>query len=246
MGGHAYTLSAYRLHSGQDPLVPIDTIALDTPTPSVRGAWWPRLDPQEHLVYVPCEHYGISVIKLEGEKLLKVNQLKCVAAPVAVTVVSPHHLYVIDGASSTVCLVDAKTDTITTRLELSEALSGFEPYRLAILGDTLSAGCLPPGASTDSADSLSNLLVYKCGSSNPGKLVRPEGLRHVEGMGTDNHSKFLMADRFVHAVFVLNVRGELCHRIDVTDNLVPMDSAVDGGKLLVGCEDRTILVMSNP
>ncbi len=244
-GGIAYALSAYR-YGGQDALVPIDTITIDTPRLPVRGAWWPRLDPQEHLVYVPCEHYGISVIQLEGEKLVKVRQLRCVAMPVAVTVASPKCLYVVDGASDTIHLVDAKTDRIMTRLEIPEALSGFGPYRLAILGDTLLAGCPQSGTSIKKTGNLTNLLVYKCGSSNPGKLLNPEVLRHVEGISTDDHSKFHLADRFAHAVFVLNVRGELCHRIDVSDNLVPMDSAVDGGKLLVGCEDGTILVMSNP
>ncbi len=246
--GDSYSLTAYSLRGEKPNLAPIDTLSLGCRMSTSRGAWWPRLDPQEHLVYVPCEHHGVLVIKWTGEKMVKTGDLKCVASAVAVAVVSRHFLYVADETRSTVCLVDTKADRITSRLEFPETLGGLARYRLAILGDTLLVGCEDinfPNRKRRSRN-LTNLVMYKHGTSSPVKLFQPEGLRHLEGLSTDNHSKFLLTDRLANAVFVMGARGDVCqiHGLHLSD-LVPIDSFVRDGQLFVGCENGSVFVMSN-
>ncbi len=247
--GDAYSLSAYSLRGENPNLTQIDTISLGCRMSTRRGAWWPRVDPHEHLVYVPCEHHGVLVIKWTGEKMVKTADLKCVTSAVAVAVVSRHFLYVADETIGTVYLVDTKADRIKTRLEVPETPGAGAPYRLATLGDTLLVwyGDYAFPNSNRLSPSLTNLVMYKHGTTSPVKLLQAEGLRHLEGLSTDNYSKFLLTDRFEYAVFVMDATGDVCQKIPrlSLNTQIPIDCFVSDGQLFVGCENGSIFVQSN-
>ncbi len=213
----------------QDNVTLLDTLHLE------EEPWPPRIDCQSGRVYFSCQSRGIYVVKYDGRKLLLITILTCAGRPGALTVVSPHTLYVSDWYSNNVCLVDVTQDRVTARLQNPVEVAYSHPWSIAVLGDTV----LVETASV-------KLLTYRHGVPTQGKLLpKPQGLEDISSLTTDHHSSFLLVDDECNTVFVLDISGNLTHTISIPRDKRPRDCTVVGGHLWVGCVSGSIIVMSS-
>ena len=245
-----YRLSTYALDKDKKKLKRLDSLTLETTRFGSRGVWWPRSDPRERCVYLPCEGDGLMVLRWEGGRVVKTKTLTCVTSAVSVAVMSSRCLYVGDGQNRDVCVIDVLQDRITDRLSVPKGFEGKYPLRLTSLGDNVLVGYEyipafdgPPFGRL--SQYLDTLVLYKHPSRVPVRVVHPEGLKHMEGIGSDKHSKFLMVDRFTHLVFVLDAKGAVSRKVFIPGDKVLMDSAVADGKLWLACEAGEIIAMSS-
>ncbi len=198
--------------------------------------WQPRVDLQSGLVYIPCGSNGVSVVKYDGSKLVSVTTLRCVAKAVSLAVVSPDSLYVCDGDSETICLVDVTQDKVTARLQAPQGVVRGSPCHIAVLGDTILV-----------AYGGEDLVLYRHGVPTLGQLLpRPQGLVFVHGLTTDHHSNFLLMDRSINTVNVLDISGNLTHTIPISGYRAPWDCTVVEDQLWLACDyNGDIIVMSS-
>ncbi len=214
--------------SDQDTVTLLDTLDLEG------EAREPRVDRQSGQVYIPCRSRGVCVVRYDGSKLVPVTTLRCVWAA-SLAVVSTDTLYVCDGGSKTVCLIDVIQDRVTARLQLPGEVRGEIPLNIAVLGDTVLVWY-----------GSDNLVIYQHGVPTPGRVTpRPQGLGYVFGLTTDHHSSFLMCDDRSRSVYVLDISGNHTHTIPIPGDRVPWDCTVVGGQLLVGCTNGSSIVMSS-
>ncbi len=207
---------------------------LDTATVK-SGARLPRVDGHSQQVYVPrYPSRGVSVVSWEDNRLTPQATLECVGECHSVGVMSPHTLCACDGGSESVNVVSVTDDTVTARLSKPEEVRDKEPYKTAVLGDSVLV-----------AYQDDNLVVYDNGVSSPGTMVTwPAGLRSLAmyGMSSDGVSRFLVCEE--KAVFTLDVNGRLCDKINIDTDSQAWDCTVVDGKLLVGCYNGDIVVLS--
>ncbi len=91
-----------------------------------------------------------------------------------------------------------------------------------------------------------DLVTYQHGVPTYGKVLpRPQGLRSVTALTTDNHSSFLLVDDDSHIVYVLDISDNLIYTIPIPGDRWPQDCTVVGGQLWVGCYNGNIIVMSS-
>ena len=239
-------LNAYSV-SDESKLTQLDSLDLDSKTSGSRGVWWPRADHWNQCVYVPCEGNGLIVVRWNGTNLVKTKALTCVTPAVSVAPMSSHHLYAGDGDRKDVCVVDIAQDKVIKRLSPPKRFEDRYPLRIAVLGDNVLVGfehlfafALPSRVKKH----LDTLVLYKHESTAPVKFVQPKGMQHAEGIGTDGHSKFLVADRFTGEIFVIYAGGHLSRKIVIPDATELIDVTVADGKLWVGSYEGGVFLMS--
>ncbi len=200
----------------------------------------PRVDRHSHRVYVQCYAAGVQIFRLENNQLLPVGKLGCVKDVVSVAVNTADTVFVCDRDTKSVCLVSVSADTVIMQLETPEQVQGERPRRVAVLGETILV-CY--------GDNI--LVAYNRNSPTTGQVLQtPEGLQLVYSITTDNYSSFLITDYSSAALFVLDDRGYLHHRIipdagAATDNSRLLDCAVVQSQLWLGYEGVSIVVMSS-
>ncbi len=195
------------------------------------------------------------MVKYDGCKLLVVTTLRCVRDVSSLAVASSDTLYVCDKNSQTVCLVDVTMDRVTQRLQKPRGASpDLTPSHVAFLGETLLVyhnstvtNYYSHGASSTTTTNISKPLVtYRHGATTPVKVIPwSQNIYMAQALTTDNHSSFLMIGHYPPSVYVLNINGDLTHTIPIVSDSEPVDCAVVGKKLWVGCSNREIIVISS-
>ena len=214
-----------------------DLTLLDTVT--VEGGWYPRVDGHSKQVYIPHGTYrGVSVIGWDDTRLTTPRVLKCVDRCVSVGVLSPHTLCACDRTSGSVSVVSVTDDAVTATLQKPLKVRGQAPYLTAVLGGSVLV--MYEGHSPVVYNGVSQW------SQSPGTAVtRPAGLQFVRGVSSDGVSRFFLCDPDSTAVYILDVSGQLCDKVNIdTASLQVWDCTVGDGKLWVGCHNGDIVIMS--
>ncbi len=231
-GGHSYSLAVYFVQSGDITL--LDRLELGT------GYWWPlspRVDRHSRRVFVACGDSGVTVARLDGDRLVRERTLTCVRDAVSVDVMSADTAYVGDRDSHNVCVVDVRNDRITSTLETPDSVKGKTPYSLAVLGDSVMVRYGYPNTT---------LVVYSHGSHGLVRVIpNPGGLQFVSAVSTDCHSNFLVTDIRTESVFVMDASGNLRHSVNISAGSGPVDSAVVNRQLWAGCDNGNVVIMSS-
>ncbi len=229
-----YSLAVYRIQS--------DITLLDRLKLEMSVLWYsvsPRVDRHSQHVFVPCRDSGVTVVRLDRDRLVRKRTLTCVKDAVSVDVMSTDNAYVGDYDSESVHVVDIINDRITLTLEKPDIGKDNLPHSLAVLGDSIMVayGYTDP-----------TLVVYRHGSPAPVRVIpRPGGLQELTVVSTDCHSlKFLLTDNVTNSVFVIDENGELHHRVNIdTESSTLSDCAVVNRQLWVGCYSGDIIMMSS-
>ncbi len=233
LGRDSTSLTVYRVQSDSG-----DITWLDTLTGLGEGGWCPRVDRYNHRVFVPCRYSGVTVARLDGDRLVRERTLTCVSA-ISVGVMSADTVYVGDYDSYRVHVVDIRNDRITATLETPDTVRGV-PASLAVLGDSVIV-CY---------GNFFPLVVYRHGGSSPIRVIPlPVGLKYVYAISTDCHSNYLVTDWQTRSVFVIDTNGDLRDTVNIhtdrdTDSW-PEDCAVVNRQLWVGFRNGYILMMSS-
>ncbi len=89
------------------------------------------------------------------------------------------------------------------------------------------------------------LVLHKNGVSSPGTMVTPPtGLNPVNCISSDGVSRFLVCNWKSKAVFILDMSGELCDKINIDTDRVVWDCTMAEGKIWVGYYTGEVHVMS--
>ena len=204
----------------ENDLMQLDTQYLDT----FQGAR-PSVDHYTGKIYIADRFRAVGVFWYDGTKLLELSSLICISAPGELAVVSRDELYVCDSDDRTVSLVDVNKDRVTAKLIAPDKIGRQRPDSIAVVGETLLVSYIYPEL---------NLVIYRHGIPTPGKMVpRPQGLRSVTALSTDNHLCFLVTDGESNAVYVLDLSGKLVRVIPSPVNDIRDCIVVDGQLLLV-------------
>ncbi len=200
-GRSSISLTVYRVQSGSGDLTRLNTLTgLET------GDWMecqcPCVDRHSHRVFVPCPGSGVTVARLEGDRLVRERTLTCVRDAVSMDVMSPDTVYVGDEDNCSVHVVDVRDDRITSTLETPDTVRRDQwPRSLAVLGDSIMVSY---GDYT--------LVVYRHGSPVPVRVIpHPEGLKFASTVSTDCRSNYIVTDYRTRSVFVIYTNGKLYH-----------------------------------
>ena len=199
---------------------------------------YPRVDGHSQKVYIPGGlPSGVSVVSWEDNRLTPHPTLTCVDKCRSVGVMSKYTLCMCDTTNGNVSVVSVTDDTVTATLQKPEEVRNKNPSKTAVLGDSVLIWYEDK-----------NLVVYNKGVSSLSTMVTwPEGLQSVYGMSSDGVSRFLVCDRNSNAVFILDVSGKLCDKINI-DTVSPVavvrDCTVVYRNVWVGCLNGDIVVMS--
>ena len=187
-------------------------------------------------MFFPVLAQGITVARLDGDRLVREKTLTCVWEAISVDVLSPDTVYI--GDMERVHVVDVRDDRIMLTLEKPGPVELYgKPYGLAVLGNTVMvfygnlAGCL---------------VAYSHGSPVPVRVItHPEGLQSVSAISTDCQRHFLLTDQFADSVFVIDASGNLCHTVNTGTHSGLMDCVVVNKQLWVGTMSGDIIIMSS-
>ncbi len=206
---------------------------LDTVT--LEAGLFPRVDGHSQQVYMPRGSYqGVAVVSWEGNRLTTQRTLKCVGECRGMGVMSTHTMVVCDRDIGSASVVSVTDDTVTARLSRPEEVGDQKPWMTAVLDDSV--------LMTYEGDSL---VIYENGVSSAGTMVTwPAGLHSVNGVSSDGVSRFLLCDWESKAVFILDVSGKMCGKINIDTDSWVEDCTVVDGNLWVGCSNGDIVVMS--
>ena len=197
--------------------------------PSLR----PRMDHHSRRVFIPCLDSGVTVARLDGDRLVTERTLTCIRRALSVDVMSPDTVYVGDSDSRSVHVVNVIANRITSTLMKPDTLRDQPPYSLAVLGDSVMVGY-----------SGSNLVIYRHGSPAPVRVIpRPGGLMEVSAISTDYHSNFIVTGGNTSSMFIIDSAGNLHHTIKHTASM-PEDCVVVNGQLWVS-DFYGIVIMSS-
>ncbi len=201
------------------------------------GTKYPRVDGHKQRVYIPrCDVYneGVSVASWADRQLRPQRTLECVGSCYSVAVISPHTLCACDVDDHAVRVVKVTNGTVTSNMMKPKGLTYSTPKRTAVLGDNILIWY------TDD-----NLVVHGNGVSSPGTIVdMPPGLQMVKGMSSDGESRFFICNGPGRTVFILDMNGKLCVKVKINTDSNVQDCTVMDRKLLVGCKNGDIVVMS--
>ena len=75
-------------------------------------------------------------------------------------------------------------------------------------------------------------------------IAWPAGLRWFSGMPLDGVSRFLVCSTDSKALFVMDVSGTLCDKINIDTVSNVEDFTVGDGKLWVGCYNGDVVTMA--
>ena len=206
----------------------LDTMALEE-------GLLPRVDGHSQQVCIPggLLFPGVSVVRWEDNRLTTPRTLECVGKCYSVGVISPQTLGVCDSDSRSVSVVSVTDDRVTATLRKPEVVEDETPDDTAVLGDSV---LVRYGSS---------MVVYENGVSSTGTMVpTPMGLQSVYSMSSDGVSRFLVCDEESNTVFVLDVKGKLCDKINIDTDSRVEDCKIVDGKLWVGCYNGDIVVLS--
>ncbi len=199
------------------------------------GRGCPRVDGYTHRVYIPrLWDKGVSVVSGDDARLMLQPNLTCVRECRSVGVMPPNSICACDQIWGRVYVVSVTDDTVIAALMKPIEVTDSSPSATAVLGDTILV-----------LYGDDNLVLYENGLSSPGTMVTwPAGLQSVWGMSSDGISRFLVCDEDSNAVFILDVTGKMCDKINIDTDSVVLDCTVGDGKLWVGCDNGDIVVMS--
>ncbi len=231
---YSWNLTVHRVQSDSGHITRLDTLTV------VEAVYWlqslcPRVDRHSRRVFVPCQGSGVTVARLDGDRLVRERTLTCVKKAVSVDVMSPDTVYVGDRYNTSVHVIDIKDDRKTATLEKPDTLRGQEPHSLAVLGDSVMV-CY----------GYSSLVVYHHGSPAPVRVIpRPGGLENVTAVSTDCHSNYMVTDRYRSSVVITDADGEIHHTVTPDTDSRLRDCAVVNRQLWVGCLNGDIIIMSS-
>ena len=223
--GVAQRLAAYRVDG--DGLTLLDTADLQG------NVWEPRVDRSTQRLYIPHSIAGGVSVVSAGDKLVRQAPITCVGRCLSVGVLSPDTLCVCDIDSECVSIVSVK-NTVTGKLNKPAMVRDKQPKFIAVLGNAIL---------TYYGDH--DLILYENGVSSRGSVVPwPTGLQSPRGIFSDSVSRFLVCGGSEHSIFILDVSGKLCDKINIDTDSRVEDCTVGGGKLWVGCRNGDIIAMS--
>ncbi len=232
---YSYSLAVYRVDYESGDIILLNRLELmSSVTPQC-----PRVEHHSQQVFVPCRESGVTVARLDGNRLVRERTLTCVSKAVSVGVMSPDTVYVCDEDTSSVCVVDVRDDRITSTLERLDTVKGEWPRSVAVLSDSVMVGYTLDGP----------LVMYHHGSPAPVRVIhRLAGLQNVTSISTFQHH-FLVTDWKTKCVFVIDVNGKLHHTVKIsTDTTDIRDCTAVHRQLWVGCgqsEDGDVVIMSS-
>ena len=160
---HSFNLTVHRVQPDSRHITRLDTLTLTQIVTMLRKGGLPysltlcpRVDRHSRRVFVPCQFSGVTVARLDGDRLVKERTLTCVSWAISVDVMSPDTVYVGDRDSKTVHVVSITADRIISTLQTPDTVRDDWPYSLAVLGDSVMV-CF----------NYSTLVVYRHGSPRP-------------------------------------------------------------------------------
>ncbi len=228
----SYSLALYRVQGDRGDATLIDRLELGV-TELLLWSVCPRVESQSRQVFVPCRDSGVTVARLDGDRLVREKILRCVRDAVCVDAMSPDTVYVCDGDTG-VHVVDVVNDKIASTLEKPRKVMG-DSHRLAVLGDNVMVNY-----------SGGFLVVYSHGSPAPVRVIAyPGGLKSGSAVSTDCQRYFLATDWSTDSVFVMDVSGNLCHRVHINPDSETRDCAVVNRQLWVLCGNGDVVIMSS-
>ncbi len=95
---HSVTLAVYMVHSDTENIELIDSIELGLIKGLLLWSVSPRVEHPSQRVFIPCGFRGVTVARLDGDRLLKERTLICVRHAVSVDILSSDTVYVCDLA----------------------------------------------------------------------------------------------------------------------------------------------------
>ena len=199
------------------------------------------MDRHSRRVFVPCYDSGVTVVRLDGDRLVRERTLTCVSYVISVDVMSPDTVYVGDWRGS-VHVVSITDDRQISTLETPDTMRG-EPHSqcwAAVLGDNVMV-CYD----------FSTLVLYRHGSPAPVRVIpRPRGLKLVRAVSTDCRSNYIVADSEARSVYIIDSNGDLQHTVNIPDTDSDpysglRDCAVINRQLWVGCGNGDIVIVSS-
>ncbi len=227
---HSNTLAAYRVHTDSGDITLLDRLDLRT---SVQSSFSrsPRVDRHSHRVFVPCGHYGITVARLHGDRLVRERTLTSVIPAVSVDVMFPDTVYM--NTFHSVHIVDVRDDRITLTLQKPD--TKHLPTCLAVMGDSIIVG-----------DIDGTLILYRHGNCAPVRIIScPGGLQHMHAVSTDRQSHFMLTDISKSSVLVMDVNMNLLHTVKIRSQFMPLECTVVNSQLWVGCLLGDIVILSS-
>ncbi len=224
---YSHYLAVYQIHSDSGDLKMLNRLELWTGVP---WSVCPRVESHSQRVFVPCLESGVTIARLDGDRLLRERTLTCVREAVSVGAMSPDTVYVCDRHS--IHVVDVRDDRITLTLQKPDTVKA-GASRLAVLGDNVMVSY------TDGT-----LVVYHQYSPTPVMIANPGGLKYVTAINTDCQRHFMLAYSRTNSVFVMDVSGNIRHTVNIDTDSYTQDCAVVNGQLWVGCQNGDIVIMS--
>ncbi len=203
---------------------------------------WPRsvrphVDHHSLRVFVSAYDRGVFIARLIGERLIRERTLTCVKPAHHVDVMSLDTIYVSDYDSHSVRVVDVKDDKITSTLETPDTVRDELPVSLAVLGDSIIVGYAYPGT---------KLVAYSHGSPTPVRVIpNPWGMQNVNSISTDCHSHYIVTDNINKSVLVIDVSGNLRHKVNFDTESEMRDCIVVNRQIWLGCDNGEIVIMSS-
>ncbi len=192
----------------------------------------PRVDHYSQRVFIPGGS-GVIVARLDGGRLVREKTLTCVKYPKSVDAMSPDTVCICGVGSGSVSIVDVRDDRIISTLNNPEGVTCEQPNSVAVLGDSIIVKY-----------DIGPLVVYRHGSPDPVRVpLRPEW-GYLISISTDRQHHFLITDSRTKNVLVVDVSGEVLHKVEIKAHSSIVDCAVVKRQLWVGCRNSDIVVMS--
>ena len=239
-GTYSYSLAVYRVRSDSGDITVLDRLILGTG--KLMWPVCPRLARHTCHVFITTPGHGVTVARIHDHRLVKEMTLTCVRKADTVDAMSSDTVYVGDGSSRSVHVVDVRDDKITSTLEKPDTVTGEWPYSLAVLGNNIMVRYGP---------TYPTVVVYRHGSPAPVRVIpHPRTLNVVLAVNTDCQRHFLLTDWEGKSVFVMNASGNLQHTVSISSLSAGnagllRDCAVVNRQLWVGCQNGEIVVMSS-
>ena len=230
----SFSLAVYQVHGDSGDITLVERLELGM------GVFWPacpRIENHSKRVFIPCENSGVTVARLDSDRLVREKTLTCASNATSVDAVSPDTIYVCDVGRRSVLVVDVRDDSITSMLNKPDKTRSI-PYKLAVLGDCVMV-------SYDSG----TLTIYRHGSPDCLKVIPwNEGVLGGSILSTDCQHNFLEIKPQIksQSVYVRDVSGNLRHTVNFdSDDSHPVCCAVVNRQLWVGCQDGDIVIMTS-
>ncbi len=226
-----YSLAVYRVQRDSGDITLLDRLELETGAKPLFVC--PRIERHSGRVFVPCRGIGVTVARLEGDRLVRERTLTRVKGAVSVDAVSPDTVYICDYDSERVHVLDVREDEIKSTLQKPDTVRG-APWRLAVLGDSVMVSY-----------TRGSIVIYHHGSPIYSRVIRwSDKIGDVTAVCTDCHLHFIVTDGKNKCVRPLEYNGEFCTPVGIPTDRGPQDCAVVNGQLWVGCANGDIVIMS--